>query len=145
MSAHWRLALRYSTLVSVGAVVIGAVVWSLYDGAYAAAFLYGVVVGIVSFISTALTVSMLTRRSSAWVVAGVASFVARYGFVAGSLAAPAYMNLWPVVAMLGGFVTVYLAENVVLFPGVLGIMSGLSAKGGAGRAVRERVERRVGA
>ena len=145
MSAHWRLALRYSTLVSVGAVVIGAVVWFLYDGAYAAAFLYGVVVGIVSFISTALTVSMLTRRSSAWVVAGVASFVARYGFVAGALAAPAYLNLWPVIAMLGGFVAVYLAENVVLLPGMLGIMSGAGAKGGAGRAVRERVERRVGA
>jgi hypothetical protein len=59
------------------------------------------------------------------------------------LGVPAYLDLWPVVAMLAGFVGVYLAENVVLLPGVL--LGRAGAGRDVGRAVRERVERRVGA
>jgi hypothetical protein len=68
-----------------------------------------------------------------------ASFVARYGFVAVALGVPAYLSLWPVVPMLVGCAGVYLAENVVLLPGVMRV-----ERGDAGRPVRERVERRVG-
>lgn len=133
MSEHWRLAFWYAAWVLAGAALAGAVVWSLYGGAYAVAFVYGIGVGVVSFVSTALTVSLLTRRSHAWRLVGVGSFVARYGFVAVALGVPAYLKLWPVVIMLGGFAGAYLAENVVLLPKVL------IAKSGAGRSAGERV------
>ncbi len=138
MSAHWRLAIQYAAWVTGGAVLAGTVVWFFFGEAYAGAFLYGAGVGIVSFVSTALTVSMLTGRSKAvGVLIGAASFGARYGFAAVALGVPAYLELWPVVVMLVGFAGVYLAENVALLPGVLVVRRDLR------RAVRERVERRV--
>ena len=138
MSAHWRLALWYAAWVSAGAALVGMVVWSLYGGAYAWAFLYGAGVGIASFVSTALTVSLLTGRSKVFgMMIGATSFVARYGFAAIALGVPAYLDLWPVAAMLGGFAGGYLAENVVLLPRVLMV------KRNAGYPVRERGERRV--
>ncbi|MDQ3924182.1 MAG: hypothetical protein M3309_09695 [Actinomycetota bacterium] len=144
MSAHWRLALRYAAWVAVGAALIGAVVWFLFGAAHAGAVLYGVGAGIVSFVSTALTVSLLTGGSkAAGMMIGTASFAARLGFAAGALGVPAYLDLWPVAAMLAGFVGVYLAENVVLLPGVL--LGRAGAGRDVGRAVRERVERRIGA
>ncbi len=138
MSAHWRLAIQYAAWVTGGTVLAGTVVWFFFGEAYAGAFLYGAGVGIVSFVSTALTVSMLTGRSKAvGVLIGAASFGARYGFAAVALGVPAYLELWPVVVMLVGFAGVYLAENVALLPGVLVVRRDLR------RAVRERVERRV--
>ena len=138
MSPHWQLAFRYAAWVSVGAALVGVVVWFLYGEAYAGAFLYGVSVGVVSFVSTAFSVSMLTGRSKASdMVICAASFVARYGFVAVALGVPGYLDLWPVVPMLIGCVGVYLAENVMLLPGVMRVRLD------AGRPVRERVERRV--
>ena len=52
----------------------------------------------------------------------------RSGFVAVALGIPAYLDLWPVVAMLGGFAGVYLAENAVLLPWVLGAASDRDAR-----------------
>jgi hypothetical protein len=120
MSAHWRLAVWYAAWVSAGAALVGVVIWFLCGGAYAWAFLYGASVGIASFVSTALTVSLLTGHSKVFgMMIGAASFVARYGFAAVALGVPAYLDLWPVVAMLGGFAGGYLAENVMLLPRVL--------------------------
>ncbi len=138
MSAHWHLALRYAAWVSAGAALVGAMVWLLYGEAYAGAFLYGASVGIASFVSTALTVSLLTGRSKASdMITCAASFMGRYGFVAVALGVPAYLGPWPVLPMLLGCVGVYLAENVMLLPGVMRVRSD------AGRPVRERVERRA--
>jgi len=138
VSAHWRLAIYGAARVSAGAALVGVVVWVLYSTAYAGAFLYGAGVGIVSFVSTALTVSLLMGRSKAFgMMIGGASFAARYGFAAIALGVPAYLSLWPLVAMLIGFAGVYLVENVVLLPRVL------VAKSEVGRPVYERVERRV--
>jgi hypothetical protein len=142
MSGHWRLALRCAAWMVALAVPAGVAVLYLYGGAHAGSFLYGVGVGIVSFVSTALTVSLLWGRSQiAGVMIGGASFGGRYGFAAGALGVPAYMELWPVVAMLGGFVAVYVTETVVLVPWALRAISGP----GAGRPVDEGVERRAGA
>lgn len=145
MSAHWRLAVRYAAWVSAAAAVVAVVVWSLSGEAHAGAFLYGVGVGTVSFVSTALTVSLLMGRSTAGgMMVGALSFGARYGFVAAALGVPAYLGLWPVVAMLGGFVGVYMAENVLLLPGVLTRAIGASGvESAAGGSVREQVERRA--
>jgi len=138
MSAHWRLAIHGAVRVSAGAALVGVVVWFLYGAAYAGSFFYGAGVGILSFISTALTVSLLMGRSKAFgMMIGGASFAARYGFAAVALGVPAYLSLWPLVAMLVGFAGVYLVENVVLLPRVLIMRSD------AERPVYERVERRV--
>ncbi len=70
---------------------------------------------------------------------GGASFGGRYGFAAGALGVPAYMDLWPVIALLGGFVAVYVVETVVLVPWALRAIG----NPGAGRPVGEGVERRA--
>ena len=122
------------------AVPAGAAVLYVYGVAHAGSFLYGVGVGIVSFVSTALTVSLLAGRSRAvGVMIGGASFGGRYGFAAGALGVPAYMDLWPVVAMLGGFVAVYVAETVVLVPWAFRTIG----SPGAGRPAGEGGERRA--
>ena len=140
MSGHWRLALRCAAWMVALAVPAGAVILYVYGGAHAGSFLYGVGVGIVSFVSTALTVTLLMGRSTmGGMLVGGSSFGARYGFAAGALGVPAYMDLWPVVAMLGGFVAVYVAETVVLVPWALRAIRGP----GVGRPVGEGAERRA--
>ena len=137
MSGHWRLALRCAAWAVVLAIPAAVAITYLYGGAHAGAFLYGVGTGILSFVSTALTVSLLAGRSrAAGMVIGGISFVARYGFAAVALGVPAYLGLWPVVAMLGGFGGVYLAESAVLLPGMMMTRS-------ARRSVGKKVERRV--
>ncbi len=140
MSGHWRLALRCAAFMGALAILAGATILYVYGGAHAGSFLYGAGVGIVSFVSTALTVSLLAGRSQiAGMMIGGASFGGRYGFAAGALGVPAYMDLWPVVAMLGGFVAVYVVETVVLVPWALRAIG----SPGAGRPVGEGVERRA--
>lgn len=116
MSGHWRVAGRNAVWIVALAVPAVIALLLVYSEAHAVAFCYGVGTGVLSFVSMALTVSLLTERSHLWRMVGAVSFVARYGFVAGALGVPAYLGLWPVVAMLGGFAWVYLAENVVLLP-----------------------------
>ena len=129
MSPHWRLALAYAACVLALSVLAGVATLYFYGPAYATALLYGVVIGIISFVSTALTASLLTGRSTATGMAiGGASFAARLGFATVALGAPAYFDLWPVVTMLVAFVAVYAAENVLLVPVLLG-------KSGIGRRV----------
>jgi hypothetical protein len=116
--------------------MVGVVIWFLYGEVYAGPFLYGAGVGIVSSVSRALTVSLLSRRANAFrMMLGAVLFVGRYGFWAVTLGVPAYLDLWPALPMMLGCVGVYLAENVLLLPGVLMVRSR--------RSVGERVERRV--
>jgi hypothetical protein len=144
VSPHWRLVLWFAVWICLGTVPVGAVVWSLYGAVYAGALLYGVGMGAVSFVSIAATVSMLTARSNVWKGLGMAFFAGRYGFVAGALGIPAYMGLWPLAPMLFGFAAVYVAENVVLLPGVSRVLGGMRTKRAANvRPGRKKVERRV--
>ncbi|MGH3145119.1 MAG: hypothetical protein ACRDTR_04885 [Rubrobacter sp.] len=143
MSDHWRLALRCAGLIILLAVPVSVVLLYFYSGPHAGAFAYGVGIGLLSLLSTALTVTLLSRRSMAGGMAvGAASFAGRCGLAAGALGFPAYLGLWPVLPMLGGFAGVYLAENIVLLPGALKI-SHASIKREAERSARERVERRA--
>lgn len=117
MSAHWRIALRYALWVSAGAILAGAGIWLLYGPPYAGSFLYGVAMGLISFVSMAGTVSLMTGRSTAvMMMVGAGSFGARCVFAAVVLGIPAYLGLWPILAMLGGYGAVYLAESMVLLP-----------------------------
>jgi hypothetical protein len=111
---------------------------------YAGALAYGAAVGLLSFLSTAATVSMLTGRSAFLKVVGAASFVVRYGFVAGALGVPAYLGLWPVVVMLAAFAGVYVAENVALVLGTPKFEGFVSVVGHEEeRPADEEAERRV--
>jgi hypothetical protein len=143
MSDHWRLAFRCAGWIAALMIPIAALLLYFYGGLYAEAFAYGVGIGLLSLLSTAITVSLLWGRSmTLGMIVGALSFVGRCGFAAGALGVPAYLGLWPVLPMLGGFAGVYLAENIVLMPGALKI-SHASIKREAERAARERVERRA--
>ena len=144
MSPHWRLALWYAAWICVAAIPVGMCVWFLYSAVYAGALLYGVVMGAASFVSIAATVSMLTALSSLWQGLGMAFFAARYGFLAGALGIPAFIGLWPLAPMLFGFAAVYVAENVVLLPGVSRVLGSTRSKRATDvRPGRKKLERRV--
>lgn len=147
MGAHWRLAFRCALWIVVLMTPIAVLLLYLYGAAHVEAFAYGVGTGLVSLISTALTVSLLWGRSmTLGMIVGAISFAGRCGLAAGALGVPAYLGLWPVLPMLGGFAGVYLAENIVLMPGALKI-SHANIRRGAEQArreaARERVERRA--
>ena len=144
MSDHWRLAVRGAALMVVLAVPVAAMICYFYGMFHAGAFVYGVGTGILSFVSTALTVSLMPVGSTVHgVMLWAGCFLVRYGFVAVALGVPAYLGLWPTVAMLGGFSGVYLAENAVLLPGVMRATSTPGAKHGGARQVGDRAERRA--
>jgi MFS family permease len=144
MKPHWRIAIRYVVLVSVGALVAGVAIWLSYGASYAWAFIYGVAMGLLSFASMAVTVSMLTERSTAAMMLGAGSFVARCVFAAVTLGIPAYLSLWPVLAMLGGFAVVYLAENVLLLLMMPRKISRPNAKNRENKPGQEGAQRKVG-
>jgi hypothetical protein len=139
MSDHWRLALRYAAWILAAAVLISAALLPFYGGSHGWSFFYGAGAAILSFVSTALTVSLFAGRSvAAGVMIGAGSFVVRLAFAAAVLGIPAYLGLWPVVPMLVGFAGVYIAENVAA---AIRVAKSRSAKPGS---AREGAERRVG-
>jgi hypothetical protein len=132
MSQHWRLAIRSTVWIVGFGVLAGLAIFYSYGGSYAGAFWHGLGVGVLSLFSTALTVSLLTSGPGFRRMLGAASFFVRYIFVAVALGIPAYLGLWPAVAMLGGFAGVYVAENTVLLPGFMKAMGEPGAKRDAG-------------
>jgi len=85
MTTLWRLAFWYAAWISAVAALAGVAIWSLYSGAYAGAFLYGSGVGVMSFVSIAATVSMLTGRSNVLRLLGMAFFRGAVRFGGGSI------------------------------------------------------------
>jgi hypothetical protein len=144
MGDHWRLAFRCSGWIVALMVPVIAVLLYFYGMAHAGSFAYGVGIGLISLLSTALTVSLLWGPNmTLGMMVGAFSFVARCGLAAGALGVPAYLGLWPVLPMLGGFAGVYLVENILLMPGALKI-SHAGIKREAERIKRQaEVERRV--
>ena len=144
MMGHWRLAFRCAGWIVALMVPVAALLFYFYGVAHAEAFAYGVGIGLVSLLSTALTVSLLWGPSmSVGMMVGAFSFVARCGLAAGALGIPAYLGLWPVLPMLGGFAGVYLVENILLMPGAIKI-SHAGIKREAERLKRgDELERRV--
>ena len=131
----------YAAWVLAVSVPAGAVILYFYSAAYTVALLYGVTVGLISFVSTALTTSLLTGRTTARGMAiGGASFAARLGFAAVALGVPTYLELWPAVTMMVAFVTVYVAENVLLIPVLLGKRN---SSNGTEQSLSHEMERRA--
>jgi hypothetical protein len=142
MSDHWRLALRYAAWILAATVVISGLLLLYYETGHAWSFFYGAGMAVVSFVSTAVTISLFAGRSvAAGLVIGAGSFVARLVFAAAVLGIPAYLGLWPVVPMLAGFAGVYVAENVAATARVARTRREPSAKPGATSA---QTGRRVG-
>jgi F0F1-type ATP synthase assembly protein I len=104
MSDHWRVALRYAAWILAAAVLISGALFLLYGESHAWSFFYGAGAAILSFVSTALTISLFAGRSmAAGVLIGAGSFVVRLAFAVAVLGIPAYLGLWPVVPRrLGG-------------------------------------------
>jgi len=145
MSDHWRLALRYAAWILAAAILISAVLLLVYGVGHAWSFFYGAGTAVLSFLSTALTISLFAGRSmAAGVLIGAGSFVARLVFAAAVLGIPAYLGLWPVVPMLAGFAGVYVAENVAATVRVAKTRNEPSAKPGAVGSARKGTGRRVG-
>ena len=138
MSDHWRLALRYAGWILVAAAVISGALLLIYGAGHAWSFFYGAGTAVLSFLSTALTISLFAGRSvAAGVMIGAGSFVVRLIFAAAVLGIPAYLGLWPVVPMLAGFAGVYVAENVAAAVRVAKTRNEPSAKPGAPGSARE--------
>jgi len=145
MSDHWRVALRYSAWILAAAVVISGLLLLFYGAAYAWSFFYGAGTAVLSFVSTAITISLFAGRSvAAGVMIGAGSFVVRLAFAAAVLGIPAYLGLWPVVPMLAGFAGVYVAENVAATMRVARTRSNPSAESGVTGSAREGAGRKVG-
>jgi hypothetical protein len=140
MGDHWRLAFRCAGWIFALMIPVGALLLYIYGVAHVAAFAYGVGIGLVSLLSMALTVSLLWGPSIAvGIVIGAFSFAGRCLLAAGALGVPAYLGLWPVLPMLGGFAGVYLVENIVLMPKALKISHASIRR----EATRKNVERRT--
>lgn len=145
MSDHWRLALRYAVWILAAAVVISGLLLVFYDTGYAWSFIYGAGMAVVSFVSTAVTISLFAGRSvAAGLAIGAGSFVVRLAFAAAVLGIPAYLGLWPVVPMLAGFAGVYVAENVAAAVKVARSRSQPSAERELTGSAREGTGRGVG-
>jgi hypothetical protein len=131
----------YAVFATILSALVALVVLLVHGGGHSVALSYGAFVGILSFVSTAFTVSLLTASSTpVGMMIGGGSFVARLLFAAIALGVPAYLDLWPAVIMLAGFAAVYLAENVLLVPVLLGKRH---ASIGGAQPVGERIERRT--
>jgi hypothetical protein len=142
MGLHWRVAFWSAAWIVVPAVLIAVGILYVYGVTSAGAFGYGVGVGLISFLSTAVTVSLITGAwKAAGVFLGMLSFGARYGFAAGALSIPAYLEIWPVAVMMAGFAGVYFVETVMLVPWAVRSMR---IPGAEVPSVAEGVERRTG-
>jgi F0F1-type ATP synthase assembly protein I len=139
------LALGYAAWIFAAAVLISAALFLLYGGSHAWSFFYGAGAAILSFVSTALTISLFAGRSvAAGVMIGASSFVVRLAFAAAVLGIPAYLGVWPVVPMLVGFAGVYVAENVAAAFKVAKSRNVPGAEPGTGGSTGEGAGRRVG-
>jgi hypothetical protein len=67
---------------------------------------------------------MITSGRQLWRILSGFTFIGRYVMVVLALAVPGYLGAWPVVAMAAGFAVVLLSENVLLLPGVFGLLAG---------------------
>ena len=145
MSDHWRVALRYSAWILAAAVVISGLLVLIYGAAHAWSFFYGAGMAVLSFVSTALTISLFAGRSmAAGVMIGAGSFVARLVFAAAVLGIPAYLELWPALPMLAAFAGVYVAENVGAALTVARSRNVLRERSASGDGVRKGAGRKVG-
>lgn len=110
--------------IAVVALPATVVVYYYFGGLHAGAFLYGVGVGMIVFTAIALTVSLLTgKTTSLRMLLGAMIYMGRLGFAAVAMGVPVSLGGWPLLPMFFGFTGVYIVENVAILI-VLGKRSG---------------------
>lgn len=118
MRLLWRLAAGSSIAMAVVAAPSSGAVAYYFGGMEAWAFLYGVAVGFVTFVSIAAVVSLILRRpSESRMMLGFTIYLGRLMFAAVALAIPLFLGLLPVLSVVCGLVTAYVVENVALLWG----------------------------
>lgn len=118
MSQLGRLA-AWGAIFMVAVSIPAAITIAYYlGGAEALSFVYGVGVGLVVFASIALAVSLiLNQRSSRHMALGTGIYVGRLMFAGVAMAVPLLLDLLLLLPMVGGFLGVYVVENLVLLLG----------------------------
>lgn len=119
MTRHWRLAAG-GTLATVVFALPAAVAVAFYSGGSdALSFGYGVCVGLVAFVSIAISAALMIsgEPSETKLALGFGVYLARLVFAAMALGLPAIAGSWPIAPMVGGFVGVYVVENIALLVG----------------------------
>lgn len=115
MSRLGGLAARGSILVAFVAVPSAAAIAYYLGAVEALSFLYGVGVGLAVFAAIALAVALILNGKSPQKMAlGVGVYVGRLLFAGVALAVPVVLDLLLILPMVGGFVGVYVVENVAL-------------------------------
>lgn len=144
MRTLWRLAAGSAAAVVVFATPAAVAVFRLAGESAGFAFLYGVGVGLITFVSIALTVGLMTvRPTGPRVMWGTISYVGRLLFAAAAITVPVLLDLWPVLPMLGGFAGVYIVENVALLWAASRSMGSFDYRQGEPERAYENVERRI--
>ena len=116
-----------------------AVVYYYFGAVDAAAFVYGVGVGVVVFTAIALTVSLITGpTTSGRMLLGILVYVGRLGFAALAIGVPVVVAGWPIAAIFCGFVVVYVVENLAVLV-VLGTTKSSASSWRSGD-VKRRIE-----
>ncbi len=125
MSQLGRQAVWGAVFVLVSAVPAALVVAYYFGVAESLSFGYGVGVGLVVFASIALAVSLiLNQKSSRNMALGTGIYVGRLMFAGVTMAVPVLLDLLLILPMLGGFLGVYVVENLVLLLGARKLKSG---------------------
>lgn len=107
--------MRGAVVMVALAIPVAAVIWLYLDRGSAVSFLYGSGVGVASFATIAVTVSLLTvRPTGTRVMLGLAVYAGRLVFAGVAVGGAVYLDPWPVLPMLCGFAGVYVLENVLL-------------------------------
>lgn len=119
MTRHWRLAAGGTTTTLVLAVPAAMAIAYYASKVDAFSFAYGVVVGLFAFLSIALVVALMANgnASEKKLALGFGVYLARLMFAGLALLIPIFAGSWPVAPMVGGFVGVYVVENVALLVG----------------------------
>ena len=133
LTTYGTLAILVVTLPAV------AVVYYYFGAVNAAAFVYGVAVGVVVFTAIALAVSLITGpTTSGRMLFGILVYVGRLGFAALAVGLPVALVGWPILPIFCGFVVVYVVENVAMLV-VLGTTKSSASSWRSGEAKR-RIE-----
>lgn len=138
MSSLSRLTTWGVAAIAAVALPATAVVYYYFGGLHAGAFLYGVGVGMIVFTAIALTVSLISgKTTSLRMLLGAMIYVGRLGFAVVAIGAPVLVAGWPIASIFGGFVVVYVVENIA----VLVVLGRTKVSGNRWR--NEDVKRRI--
>lgn len=116
MSRPVKMAFGGTVATVVFALPMTGVIAFYSGGAGAFSFGYGVVVGLVAFVSIAVAASLMIsgEPSERKLALGFGVYMARLMFAAAALGIPMIAGSWPILPMVGGVVGVYIVESAAV-------------------------------